>query len=208
MTPGGTYPLNSVLSITATPGANAYFVDWTGDISGTANPLPITMTGNLSVTANFASMQAQTISFSPPATVLFPGPALQLSASASSGLPVALSVVSGPATLSGNQLTLTGTGPVVIQANQPGNALWLPASSVTGTIQVNAVPLIARIRFNSTGLDGHTVNGGSNGSSILWTDPAGIQASPWPSFANPAPAAPVSANASLPPVPPAPSGTP
>jgi hypothetical protein len=207
VTAGGTYPLNAVLSLAATPGTDAYFVDWTGDISGTANPLPVTITGNLSVTANFASLQAQTISFSPPANALFPSPALPLSASASSGLPVTFSVISGPGTLSGNQLALTGTGSVVVQAVQSGGAFWLPASAVTGTIQVVAVPPIARIRFNATGHDGRAVGGGPNGSSFLWTDPAGVQASPWPSFANPSPALPTSVNVSLPPVPPAPSGT-
>lgn len=56
-----------------------------------------------------------------------------LSATASSGLPVTYSVVSGPATLSGYELTLTGAGPIVVQADQPGNAFYLPAASVQQT---------------------------------------------------------------------------
>ena len=55
-------------------------------------------------------------SFTPPAT-------------ASSGLPVTLSYVSGPATVSNNVVTLTGsTGIVVIQADQAGNGTTYAAA--------------------------------------------------------------------------------
>jgi hypothetical protein len=48
----------------------------------------------------------------------------------SSGLPVALSVLSGPATLSGNTVTLTGTGQVVLEANQAGDSVYSAAAPV------------------------------------------------------------------------------
>ncbi|MEJ0032230.1 MAG: ELWxxDGT repeat protein [Bacteroidota bacterium] len=44
-----------------------------------------------------------------------------LNATASSGLPVTFSILSGPATISGNTLTITGTGDVHVKATQPGN---------------------------------------------------------------------------------------
>jgi hypothetical protein len=47
------------------------------------------------------------------------------------------SVVSGPATISGDQLTVTGTGTVVIKATQAGNATNAPFSA-TETITVTA----------------------------------------------------------------------
>ena len=50
---------------------------------------------------------------------------------ASSGQTVTVSVKSGPATISGNTLTLTGRGTVVLAANQTGNSQYLPASQVT-----------------------------------------------------------------------------
>lgn len=56
---------------------------------------------------------------------------------ASSGLAVALSVKSGPASISGNTTTLTGTGMVVLAANQAGNANFGPASEVTTSFVVN-----------------------------------------------------------------------
>ncbi len=46
---------------------------------------------------------------------------------ASSGLPVTLSVKSGPATVSGNLVTPSGAGIVVLAVNQPGNASFSPA---------------------------------------------------------------------------------
>lgn len=53
-----------------------------------------------------------------------------LAASASSGLPVGFSVVSGPATLDGNRLAFTGTGTVGIRASQPGNEDFNPSRPV------------------------------------------------------------------------------
>lgn len=45
-----------------------------------------------------------------------------LTATASSGLPVLLEVVSGPATISGSTVTITGAGTVTIRASQAGNS--------------------------------------------------------------------------------------
>jgi Leucine-rich repeat (LRR) protein len=55
---------------------------------------------------------------------------------ASSGLPVTISVKSGPATISGNTMTLTGVGTVVLAANQAGNANYNAAPEVTTSFTV------------------------------------------------------------------------
>ncbi len=60
-----------------------------------------------------------------------------LAATASSGLQVTYSVTSGPATVSGSTVTLTGTGTVVIQANQAGNATYAAASPVSQSFTVS-----------------------------------------------------------------------
>lgn len=57
---------------------------------------------------------------------------------ASSGLPVTVVVQSGPATLSGNTVTLTGTGAVRLLANQPGDDNYAPAKSVAARFVVKA----------------------------------------------------------------------
>jgi hypothetical protein len=50
---------------------------------------------------------------------------------ASSGLPVSVTVKSGPASISGNVVTILGAGSVTLAANQPGNSQFLPAEEVT-----------------------------------------------------------------------------
>ena len=57
--------------------------------------------------------------------------------SSSSSLPTTLSVKSGPATISGNTVTLTGAGTVVIAANQTGNTNYNAASEVTTSFTVS-----------------------------------------------------------------------
>jgi YD repeat-containing protein len=61
---------------------------------------------------------------------------ITLTATASSGLPVTFSVLSGPATVSGSTLTITGAGTVVVAANQAGNSNYAAAAQVTQTITV------------------------------------------------------------------------
>ncbi len=53
---GRTYPANSQQTLTATPAANFEFIGWTGNASGTNNPLTITVYTNLNITANFAEV--------------------------------------------------------------------------------------------------------------------------------------------------------
>ncbi len=89
---------------------------------------------------------AQTITFPNPGTQTY-GTPLTLTATASSGLPVSYSLTSGPATLSGNTLTFTGTGPVTIMASQAGNADYSAATSVSQTFTV--IPATLTVTANS-----------------------------------------------------------
>jgi hypothetical protein len=64
-------------------------------------------------------------------------PPFDIQATATSGLPVTFEVVSGPATISGNTVTLTGAqGEVTIKAMQAGNATFDPADPVTNKFMV------------------------------------------------------------------------
>ena len=51
----GTYDNGTVVTLTATPNANFGFVNWTGDLSGTTNPITIIMSDDKNVTANFST---------------------------------------------------------------------------------------------------------------------------------------------------------
>ncbi|SNT34365.1 Abnormal spindle-like microcephaly-assoc'd, ASPM-SPD-2-Hydin, partial [Granulicella rosea] len=88
-------------------------------------------TGTLTVTGG----APQRITFAPLAP-LSNGSTLRLSASTSSGLPVAFNVVSGPATISGTLLTTNGTGAVVVNAAQAGDATYAAAVSTTRSLSV------------------------------------------------------------------------
>ena len=81
---------------------------------------------------------AQTITFTPPPSpVTYGVGAITLSATGgASGNPVTFSVLSGPGSVSGSQLTITGAGTVVVAANQAGNANYSAAAQVTRSITV------------------------------------------------------------------------
>ena len=98
-----------------------------------------------SATATFLVLkQSQTISFTaPPSPIPVGAPTITLVATATSGLPVSFTLVSGPATLNGASLTVTGAGLVTIAASQAGNAHYAAAPTVTQTILVDPQPAIA-----------------------------------------------------------------
>jgi hypothetical protein len=56
---------------------------------------------------------------------------------ADSGLPVSLTVLSGPATVRGSTLTLTGAGMVTLAATQPGNTKYAPVSTAPVSFRVD-----------------------------------------------------------------------
>jgi uncharacterized repeat protein (TIGR01451 family) len=95
--------------------------------------------------------QNQTITFNPLPNKVTTDPPFAISATASSGLPVTFTLVSGPATLSGNTVTLSGqTGTVTIRASQAGNASWNPATPVERSFTVSAPGLLNQtITFNT-----------------------------------------------------------
>jgi hypothetical protein len=64
-----------------------------------------------------------------------------LGATASSGLAVSYAVTSGPATVAGNVVTLTGAGTVTIQATQAGNTTYAAATPVSQTFTVSSVAM-------------------------------------------------------------------
>jgi len=78
----------------------------------------------------------QAISFPQITSKLTSTPPFNLTASASSGLPVSFEIVSGPATIAGNTVTLSGAGLVVVKATQPGDAIFDTAAPVVNSFNV------------------------------------------------------------------------
>ncbi|MEO0056077.1 MAG: hypothetical protein RLZZ50_2024, partial [Verrucomicrobiota bacterium] len=85
-------------------------------------------------------LQDQFITFARPADRPLDSAPFALAATASSGLPVSFSIVSGPATLSGDTLTLTGHGTVTVRANQVGNATYDAAPPVEQSFVSTKLP--------------------------------------------------------------------
>jgi hypothetical protein len=75
---------------------------------------------------NSPYLAPQTISGFPPLQTLSTGSPVSFPTVTASGLAITYAVVSGPARISGNILTFTGTGTVVLTASQPGNGLNAP----------------------------------------------------------------------------------
>jgi uncharacterized repeat protein (TIGR02543 family) len=114
-------------------------------------------------TISFGALSQQTMGDAP-----FP-----LTATASSGLPVNFAIVSGPATLSGNIVTLTGGGTVTVSASQPGDNIYAAATPVTQAFFV--VPAVNPMA-NSQGVSlvpNMAQPWGSNGFNLVLQGPIG-----------------------------------
>ena len=94
------------------------------------------LTGATSQVFNVAKAN-QTITFAALGAKTFGDAPFTVSATASSGLPVTFSIVSGPATVSGDIVTITGAGSVTVRASQAGDADYNAAASVDQTFTVN-----------------------------------------------------------------------
>ena len=132
---GGTATLTLTTLATGTRSLTAHYG---GDTNYTAS-----VSGAQTVTV---STTAQTITFPAIPNHVYGDAPFALTATASSGLAVSYSVVSGPATLSGGTVTLTGSGTVTIQATQAGNTIYAAATPVSRSFIVSApVPTLATI---------------------------------------------------------------
>ncbi len=91
--PGGVYLSNALVTLTATPTGNSVFNQWSGDATGTNNPLQITMNTNKSVQAMFTRLYSiatvtaggGSISLNPAGGIYTNNSAVTLTASPSNG---------------------------------------------------------------------------------------------------------------------------
>jgi MBG domain (YGX type) len=94
----------------------------------------------------------QTITFDPIPNKTYGDPDFQVSATASSGLPVTFSA-SGNCTISGSTVHITGAGSCTITASQAGNTSYEPAPNVSRTFSIAkaALTITANNRFKFYG---------------------------------------------------------
>jgi len=100
-------------------------------------------------------LASQTITFVAPASpVIFGASAVGLSATATSGLVVSFSVISGPCSVSDTTLTYTAVGTCVVAANQAGNADFAAAPQVTQSVVITEdFPTFSQVFTSSSSLN-------------------------------------------------------
>lgn len=156
--PTGTYPITFA---TQNLSASNYTFTY---VPGTLN-----ITGNEVQTINFGSLSGVTYGAAP----------ISLNANASSGLPVSYTAT-GPATVSGTILSVTGAGVVTVTAQQGGNATYAAAIPVSQSFVVTKAVLAITANNQTLGQGNSpapfttTITGYVNGdsSSVVTGNPA------------------------------------
>lgn len=111
--------------------------DFSGNSDKNSELMNLALTGDTSNFIGELEEGVQTINFEQVPNKLISDSPFQLIASTNSGLPITFDITSGPASISGDIVTLNGTpGEVTIKASQPGNADWDPAEDIYVTFQV------------------------------------------------------------------------
>ena len=123
--PAGTYPITITAGTLSAANYSFTFVNGT-----------LTVTGGVAQTITFAALPNVTYGVAP----------ITLTASASSGLPVSYAVT-GPASVSGSTLTITGAGSVTVTASQAGNSNYAAATPVSRTFTVS--PAVLTVTANN-----------------------------------------------------------
>ena len=134
------YDSNAVVQLTATPATGYTFTGWTGDASGTTNPISVTMSGAKSVTATFAiNMYALTVNAtngtvakSPDAATYAHGISVELTATPATGY--TFTGWSGAATGTTNPVSVTMDAAKTVTANFAINMYALTVNATNGTV--------------------------------------------------------------------------
>jgi hypothetical protein len=119
------YASNAAVSVTATPSAGQVFVGWSGDASGNATPLSVTMNTNKTIIATFTQNQPPTLALTNPpdgSTITLP---------AAIALGVAITNVGGTVT---NVVYLADGVSVGVATNSPFSFMWTNATAGTHTL--------------------------------------------------------------------------
>ncbi|MDB5268627.1 MAG: hypothetical protein JWP58_1667 [Hymenobacter sp.] len=168
------YASGSSVSLTASPAAGFAFSGWSGDATGTTNPLTVTMTANKAITATFTAVAPTTytlataitgngtVTKNPDQATYASGTSVSLTAAAAAGYQ--FSGWSGDASGSTNPLTVTMT------ANKNITATFTAVPPATYTLTTNTV---------GTG----TVTKSPNQASYSSGSPVSLTATPATGFA-------------------------
>ena len=137
------YHLGDLVQLTATPDTGWVFANWSGDATSTDNPITITITGDMTITANYTSIpysltvisEHGTVSKSPDQTSYTYGQEVVLTATAAPGWTFV--DWSGDATGSVNPVTINITGNMTVTANYTAIPYTLTVISDHGSYDIN-----------------------------------------------------------------------
>jgi DNA-binding beta-propeller fold protein YncE len=201
---GGILDASALNGTTAVPGTFTYTATLSGGAAAAVTSASVLGAGSYTLTATFTptdtttyktvsatatltvNQASQAISFTPPASPVTYGvsPITLAASGGSSGGAVTFSVT-GPATLSGNTLTITGAGTVTVTASQAGNTNYTAATSVTATLTVNQAsqtisftPPASPVTYGVSPIT-LAASGGSSGNAVTFsvTGPATLSGS-------------------------------
>jgi hypothetical protein len=168
------YPAGFVVTVTATPDSGWYFSAWTGNATGSANPLNVTMNGNKVITGTFkplpiftlttATNGAGSVSLNPPGGSYFSNSVVNATATPASGW-VFLNWA-GDASGSANPVNVTMNGNKAMTAvftqspaidQSPQNVIAEVGDTVNFNVHaVGIAPLIYQWWFNNSKIAGAT----------------------------------------------------
>jgi len=185
---GGSIPTGSVTFKDGATVISSAVLNGSGQASFTSNSLSV---GSHSITASYpgdsnslASTSTvltqvvnkgdQFITFSALAGKIFGDADFNVSATASSGLPVSFGILSGPATISGSTVHITGAGTVTVRASQAGDGNYNPAPNVDQSFEVGKAAQaisFAALSDKTYGDPPFTVSatGGGSGNSVTFS---------------------------------------
>jgi sugar lactone lactonase YvrE len=192
---------SAVSGSTAVPGVFTYTARLTGGSAVPVTSASMLGAGSYILTATFAPTNAATyqsvtmtiiftvapavptLSFVPIAAQTFGNPPFSVSASSASSGAVTYAVVSGPATISGNIVTLTGAGTVVLSASQAAGGNYAAATATTSFTVAAAAFTLTTSSGNATVLPGATAVYNmmlAPGSGSTFPDPVTLSATGLP----------------------------
>ena len=165
-TPTGTVTFKdgaTILGMSALVSGSATYTN--GSLSVGSHSITVIYNGDANFIASTSSVLSQvvnkanqTITFGPLPSRTYGAMPFGLIATTSSGLPVSFSIASGPATISGTNLTITGAGTVTVNADQAGNISYNAATTVQQTFTVSA----ATLTVSGITASDRVYNGGTN----------------------------------------------
>jgi hypothetical protein len=136
--------------------------------------------------------ETPTLTFAPIATKPYGSAAFPVSATSASSGAVTYSVVSGPASISGNMVTPTGAGTVVLSASQAASGNYAAATATNSFTVANSIPVASSLVASSATppyngsvnlvatFSGGTAVIGSNGVGSSDISGAAVSGAPYP----------------------------